>query len=136
MLIFDISRFLTLKINHEFKAAYEHLAHLSQDSEDSRMEALKLKQILDNYLHQLPVVGFNSGKYDICVIKPYLVKRLLVKEQSEDSDATVTMSEMGRREAVQKSTKDSVTVVDSDDVDLFDEALGVSDEDKRRSEGE
>ena len=38
----------------------------------------KLKEKLDEYLHELPVIGFNSGSYDINVAKkyvfPYLVK--------------------------------------------------------------
>ena len=32
----------------------------------------KLREQLDEYLQELPVLGFNSGKYDINVMKRYL----------------------------------------------------------------
>ena len=38
-----------------------------------------------NWLHQLPVIGFNSRKYDINVIKQFLVPHLL-KPSKQDND--------------------------------------------------
>ena len=38
-------------------------------------------------LHQLPVIGFNSGKYDLNVIKQFFVPYLLKPSKQEDNDA-------------------------------------------------
>lgn len=38
--------------------------------------AESLKDELDTYLRQLPVVGFNSSNYDINLSKPYLIRRI------------------------------------------------------------
>ena len=35
-----------------------------------------LKFKYEQWMMQIPVVGFNSGKYDINMVKPYLVKSL------------------------------------------------------------
>ncbi|BFZ20032.1 hypothetical protein BsWGS_23071 [Bradybaena similaris] len=35
----------------------------------------------ESYLHQLPVIGFNSGRYDTNVIKPYLSKYYVDKKE-------------------------------------------------------
>ena len=37
----------------------------------------------------MPVVGFNSGKYDINLIKPYFVRRFLLREENMLANATV-----------------------------------------------
>ena len=39
------------------------------------------------WLHQLPVIGFNSGKYDLNVIKQFFVPYLLKPSKQEDNDA-------------------------------------------------
>ena len=41
---------------------------------------------LFGWLHQLPVIGFNSGKYDINVIKRFVVLYLLTPSENEDED--------------------------------------------------
>ena len=38
------------------------------------------------WLHQLPVIGFNSGKYDLNVIKQYVVPYLLKPTKQKDND--------------------------------------------------
>ncbi|GFR66083.1 zinc finger protein 546-like [Elysia marginata] len=68
-----------------FKEAFEYLETLREDDVKDRP---KLKGTLFKYLSQLPVVGFNSGKYDLNVIKPYLAQRFLIlKDDDYDSEA-------------------------------------------------
>ncbi len=40
----------------------------------------KLYEAFDDYLKQIPVVGFNSGKYDVNMLKVYLFQKLKDKE--------------------------------------------------------
>lgn len=37
---------------------------------------------LNDYLKQLPIIGFNFSKYDINAIKPYLFKDFVDKSES------------------------------------------------------
>ena len=62
------------------------------DDEEVEMEAVKtnpyktlIGQLL-GWLHQLPVIGFNSGKYDLNVIKQFFVPYLLKPSKQEDND--------------------------------------------------
>ena len=57
-------------VSGPFKNAYIQIAN-SKDPEHFR-------RVLDNYLKQVPVVGFNSGKYDINMVKPYIIKRFVL----------------------------------------------------------
>lgn len=41
----------------------------------------KLKERLESYLKQLPVVGFNSGKYDLNTSKKFLIPVLVESEK-------------------------------------------------------
>ena len=41
----------------------------------------RIKKMYDSWIQEIPVIGFNSGKYDINVVKPYLIK--VLKEQDE-----------------------------------------------------
>jgi hypothetical protein len=47
--------------------------------DDSLVKAPEKK--LDDYLRQLPVIGFNSGNYDLNVIKPFLVNYFVSQEK-------------------------------------------------------
>ena len=38
------------------------------------------------WLHQLPVIGFNSGKYDLNVVKQFFVPYLLKRSKQDDND--------------------------------------------------
>ena len=56
------------------------------------MEAVKtnpyktlIGQLL-GWLHHLPVIGFNSGKYDLNVIKQFFVPYLLKPSKQEDNE--------------------------------------------------
>ncbi|XP_025085055.1 uncharacterized protein LOC112558684 isoform X2 [Pomacea canaliculata] len=64
--------------------AVEQQQNNSPDSIQIPTAALKAR--FDDYLRQLPVIGFNSGKYDINVIKPYLVRRFVLCEKETDDD--------------------------------------------------
>ena len=62
------------------------------DDEEVEMEAVKtnpyktlIGQLL-GWLHLLPVIGFNSGKYDLNVIKQFFVPYLLKPSKQEDND--------------------------------------------------
>ncbi|GFR59775.1 hypothetical protein ElyMa_000062700, partial [Elysia marginata] len=67
-----------------FKEAFEYLETLREDDVKDR---LNLKGTLFKYLFQLPVLGFNSGKYDLNVIKPYLAQRFFIlKDDDYDSE--------------------------------------------------
>ena len=76
----------------ERKALNEDESKQEDDDEEVDMEAVKTKpyktligQML-GWLHQLPVIGFNSGKYDLNVIKQFDVPYLLKPARQEDND--------------------------------------------------
>ena len=56
---------------------------LASDGDCKRL--CKVHKAFDRYLRQLPVVGFNSGKYDINVIKPYLVRQLAFESEEDEA---------------------------------------------------
>ncbi len=53
----------------------------SDDGQKQRKYFIDLKTRLENYISELPVIGFNSGKYDINVIKPYIYNFLANNEK-------------------------------------------------------
>ena len=63
-----------------------------EDDKEVEMEEVKtnpykalIGQLL-GWLHQLPVIGFNSGKYDLNVIKQFFIPYLLKPAKHEDND--------------------------------------------------
>ena len=42
-----------------------------------------LKRLVDQYISQLPVVGFNSGKYDVNLVKHHLIMALYTSDSSK-----------------------------------------------------
>ncbi|KAK7087561.1 hypothetical protein V1264_021595 [Littorina saxatilis] len=66
------------------------------------MPAVVLQKILQNYLQELPVVGFNSGRYDFNVMKPFFIHHFLhlAKKQDEglDNEASEEAAEKPRKE--------------------------------------
>ena len=75
-------------LREQYSAVYNQLAE-RQAAEDenphSRIgeSAKNLKNTLDTYLAELPVVGFNSGSYDLNLIKSCIFKRLNESDASE-----------------------------------------------------
>ena len=41
---------------------------------------------LYGWMHQLPVIGFNSGKYDLNAIKQFLIPYFLSTSKTEEQD--------------------------------------------------
>lgn len=63
----------------ELEEEEEHPAPEQQHRPNQTMK--KLKERLESYLKQLPVVGFNSGKYDLNTTKKFLIPVLVEIEQ-------------------------------------------------------
>ena len=49
----------------------------------------KVKESWREWVNQVPVVGFNSGKYDMYMIKEYFVKRISFDEEKKDAHEDV-----------------------------------------------
>ena len=74
------------------RKAFKEDESKQEDDEEVEMEAVKtnpyqrlIGQLL-GWLHQLPVIGFNSGKYDLNVIKQFFVSYLLKPSKQDDND--------------------------------------------------
>ena len=70
----------------------EHDAR-SPDDKESRQPTNPYKTLMGQFygwMHQLPVIGFNSGKYDLNAIKQFLIPYFLstskTEEQEEDEE--------------------------------------------------
>ena len=48
-------------------------------------QLIDLKQNLERYVNTLPVFGFNSGRYDLNLIKSYLIPYLIRDKEQETS---------------------------------------------------
>ena len=70
-------------------ALMNEVINVDGDPEDKKHPLEKLREDLEAYLKELPVVGFNSGKYDINVIKPYLMKSLQALPEEEQMSFVV-----------------------------------------------
>ena len=44
---------------------------------------LQIKLKYETWMREIPVIGFNSGKYDINMVKPYLIKALITTDPIE-----------------------------------------------------
>ncbi len=58
----------------------------SEGFEPKGRSAKQLIQQFETYLHQLPVIGFNSSCYDLVVIKPFLFQRLRESDQTTQKE--------------------------------------------------
>ena len=63
----------------EFRDVYQEISELDPDPV-LEFPPQKLKKLLDDYLHELPVVGFNSSVYDINLIKTAFFENLIVTD--------------------------------------------------------
>ena len=68
-------------LKEQFAVSYDDIEALHDTPAASRSGKgpKYLKQVLDTYLHQLPVVGFNSSSYDLNVIKPFIFQYLTAR---------------------------------------------------------
>ena len=74
---------------------FEYEDECIEDSEEADMstqflriqknQLIGLKQHLERYINTLPVFGFNSGKYDLNLIKSYLIPYLIRDKEQETS---------------------------------------------------
>ncbi|BFZ13860.1 hypothetical protein BsWGS_16899 [Bradybaena similaris] len=82
-------------LSDKFAYIKEQLTHLEMPDLITRF---------DDYLRQLPVIGFNSGKYDVNVIKPYLVKYFVDKAEGltieeDDTEAQTAAEDIKEKKA-------------------------------------
>ena len=54
----------------------------------------KVKESWKEWINQVPVVGLNSGKYDMNIIKEYFVKKVSFDEE-KDVFATCSLQRQG-----------------------------------------
>ena len=70
---------MTEKLNPYIHELELRIQSIHEDSEEGKFQASKLRTLqskLETYLNRLPVIGFNSGSYDMNVIKPHLISYL------------------------------------------------------------
>mgnify|MGYP006375582401 FL=1 len=90
----EISNHAYLLLTETFQPLYDALEQLEKEV-NTFVPVKRLKEKLDEYLQELPVIGFNSAKYDINVIKPYLMERFVSstapeeKEEEEEEEETI-----------------------------------------------
>ena len=70
-------------LQREFCDIYQEISKLEADPV-LEFPPQKLKKLLDDYLHELPVVGFNSSVYDINLIKTAFFQNLVVTDPDYD----------------------------------------------------
>ena len=80
-------------LREEFADVYDQLdqREVEEENGESTKTGLTAKQPrhkLDAYLHELPVVGFNSSNYDLNVIKPYFFQRVANLAHQTDQQAS------------------------------------------------
>ena len=78
-------------MREEFQDVFDQLQETEKEEEEKTEEpkshaytthttglsAQQLREKLEAYLHELPVLGFNSAKYDMNVIKPYFFQHFM-----------------------------------------------------------
>ncbi|XP_070203679.1 uncharacterized protein [Littorina saxatilis] len=73
----------------EFKDVFDQLTEIEetqqQETDSLNIPVERLRQKLYEYLQELPVVGFNSSRYDLNVIKPFLIEKF-VKDKTAHND--------------------------------------------------
>lgn len=69
--------FIDAGIGNEMAEYLEHDTEIEKLIEEERKYAGNLRDELEKYCKQLVCIGFNSAKYDINLIKSYLIKHLI-----------------------------------------------------------
>ena len=62
------------------------IANLPEEDEKGRAQLAKLSEKLDRFLREMPVIGFNSSRYDINVIRKFLFKKIESAEVDEKNE--------------------------------------------------
>ena len=90
----DIAAHSFLLLKEQYDDVYNQLADRQAAEEENPekrigQSAKTLKNTLDAYLMEMPVVGFNSGSYDLNLIKSTLFKRLNESDASESESGPI-----------------------------------------------
>ena len=86
-----------LEVRKEAWDEAERMAFKEDESKQEDDEEVEMGEVKSNpyktligqllgWLHQLPVIGFNSGKYDLNVVKQFFVSYLLKPSKQDDND--------------------------------------------------
>ena len=83
----EISNVSQALLNEKFDDVLSELdtmiKNLPQEDEKGKKQLSNLKKKFSCFLKELPVIGFNSSRYDINVIKQYLFRDLENSEEIE-----------------------------------------------------
>ena len=92
--VFEISdtsyRLLNEKFENEFSEldTISMLTNLPSEDEKGKLQLLRLKKKLDQYLWEMPVIGFNSSRYDINVIRKFIFRESECAELDKENDTS------------------------------------------------
>lgn len=75
--------FIDDRITNEMAEYLEHDTEIEKLIKEEQKYAEKLKEEFEKYCQQLICIGFNSARYDINLIKSYLVKHLIPEKGNE-----------------------------------------------------
>ena len=71
----------------DFKEAFDYIEHQKKKPEHLQMRDLEdAESMLELYVRQIPILGYNSSSFDLNVIRPYLIKRLFFNKTVADSN--------------------------------------------------
>ena len=74
----ELSDQIILKESGSLKKSAQEFSRKSLNQRKRNL--LNLQESLDNYLSNVPVLGFNSAKYDLNLIKSYLIPFLIIEK--------------------------------------------------------
>ena len=77
-----IERFVEVLTKKQEAIAADALKQYPYPS-DSQMLPGELQKQWKQWVNQVPVIGFKSGKYDLNMVKKYLVKKISYKKEDE-----------------------------------------------------
>ncbi|XP_070178816.1 uncharacterized protein, partial [Littorina saxatilis] len=108
-------------LKERFADIYEQLdekqAEEGEEGESSKtgLTSKQLREKLDAYLHELPVVGFNSSNYDLNVIKPYFFHRLIRQSAEKENKMDRPSPKEEEEEEEQEEEKETEMEGDKED---------------------
>ena len=80
-------------LREHFEQVFEQLddvEHTQRHCPDSlNIPISSLREQFESYLRELPVIGFNTGRYDLAVIKTYLLSHFCSEEEEEEEKEEV-----------------------------------------------
>jgi len=84
--------------SHVFEQLKETEETQQQNIDSLNVPAQTLRQKLQEYLRELPVVGFNSSRYDLSVIKPFLIQKFVTQKTASKQMCEETNTEEDKEE--------------------------------------